>query len=61
MSIGQAVEVFQTTEYKAKKARKLLQQKGLLAEHDSNKENAFLMILLHLCNLSIKMTGFQDV
>ena len=35
--IGQVVEVFETTEYKAKKARRLLQQKGLLAEPKNDK------------------------
>ena len=36
-SIEQVVKVFETTEYKAKKARKHLQQKGLLVEHENNK------------------------
>ena len=36
-SIGQLVEVFETIEYKAKKAWKLLQQKGLLEELGNNK------------------------
>lgn len=35
--IGQVVEVFETTEYKAKKAKKLLQEKGLLVEPENNK------------------------
>ena len=35
--IGQVVEVFETTEYKAKKAKKPLQEKGLLVEPENNE------------------------
>ena len=60
-------EVFETTEYKTKKARTLLQQKGLLAEPENNKGKCLsdnIVLLFQSFNLddrfSICLPGAKD-
>ena len=59
--VWQVVEVFETNDIKRKRPGNFYNKRDCLQSPKVTKENAFLIILLQLCNLSIKMTCFQDV
>ena len=59
--IGQVVEVLETTELKLKKLGNFYHKKDYWQSLKITKQNAFLIILSHLCNLSVTMAGFQYV